>query len=180
MNEAEGVCVYVRVREVVKEMKDWKIQRWKGSEGKTQTPSAQPSQHVPITAALKQSPARRCFWPILGAGGDERKRFERGKTGGGVLREAHERGEGESRAERGQGDNLFIWERGRLIKTENERERKGQWGHKPVRKWEHWSTRGKKEREGSTLQWAIVRDDQSATLSWVNKQGPGLQVQFLP
>ena len=41
--------------------------------------------------------------------------------------------------------------------------------------------KGRKKREGSTLQWAaLVRADQSLTLSCFNKQGPSLHVQFLP
>lgn len=45
----------------------------------------------------------------------------------------------------------------------------------------HEAEEGGKKREGSTLQWAgLVRADQSLTLSCFNKQGPSLQVQFLP
>lgn len=76
MNETEGVClsvcVYVCMGEVVKKNERLKDAEMKGSEGKRPTPSAQPSQHVPITAALKQRPARHCFWLILRAV-DERK-----------------------------------------------------------------------------------------------------------
>lgn len=140
-------CMYECVGEVViKKMKDWKMQRWKGSEGKRQSPTAQPSQHVPITAALKPSPARHCFWPILRAGGGERMRFERGKTrGGGVLRGTWPRG----RRKNGRKYSWFIWVKGRWIKAENDRVKRGQWGHKQVRKWEHWSTRGKKKEKAA-------------------------------
>lgn len=82
--ETECVCVHVwGVKGVVSNMKNWKMQTWKGSEPKRQTPSEQASQHVPITAALKQSPARRCCWPILRTGGDARKEiWKRGKWEG--------------------------------------------------------------------------------------------------
>lgn len=58
-----------------KRLKDTEMKRF--SE-KKQTPSAPPSQHVPITAALKQSPARR---PILRARERHFRKKER-KNGG--------------------------------------------------------------------------------------------------
>lgn len=48
--------MYVRATVVIKEMKDREMKRF--LRGKRQTPSARPSQHVPITAALKQRPAK--------------------------------------------------------------------------------------------------------------------------
>lgn len=100
----------------LKKKKACKIPRWKGSGSKRQTLSIELFQHVPITAALKQSPARRFFWPILRAGGDQRKTSERGKTEGGVLREAH----GQNGSERGwNGNNYIQYDR----KAENERQR---------------------------------------------------------
>lgn len=111
-------CVHVWGEEegVVSNMKNWKMQRWKGSEPKRQAPSAQASQHVPITAALKQSPARRCCWPILRAGGDARKEiWKRGKWEGVRPGGTSAKGRRKRSRERGWKADGFKrdWERGK-------------------------------------------------------------------
>lgn len=90
------------------------------------------------------------------------KRFERVKIWNGVVSEAHGRGRGERLTERGwKGKN----ERG------GQKRANGGRNHLESENTEaqEVAERGK-GRGGSTLQWALVRDDQSATLSWVNKQ----------
>lgn len=154
------------------------MQRWKGLERKRQTPSAQPSQHVPITAALKQSPARGFCWR---AGGAERERDRRREIleiccdGRGAIKGEQRGGERVAVVYEKVGDR---WKLGT-----KERERKANEGTNQSESENIGAPEvagREKERDSSTLQWALVRDDQSAKLSWVNKQGPSLQVQFLP
>lgn len=124
---------------------------------KVQTASPQPSQRVPITAALKQRPGRRGFWLVP-------RSVWRTEVG------AH------GQAGNGRRDNDFTSDRS--IKM---RQRMGQSGHKQVRKWEHWGMKGcseemKAARHSEPLLEAINQ------LNWaeLTRRGPVLQVQFLP
>lgn len=138
MNEAE--CVYVGD---LKKKKDRKIPRWKGSRSKRQTLSTELSQHVPITAALRQSPDGRFFWPIPRAGGDQRKIFE-GKRRV-VYWEKHTVS-GEEKSGQNEGGMVTV------TYSIRERLKMRDRGHKQVRRWEHWSMKGyREERQHATV-----------------------------
>lgn len=133
------VCVCGRF----KKKKDCKIPRWKGSRSKRQTLSIELSQHVPITAALRQSPDRRFFWPILRAGGDQRKIFE-GKRRV-VYWEKHTVS-GEEKSGQNEGGMVTV------TYSIRERLKMRDRGHKQVRRWEHWSMKGyREERQHATV-----------------------------
>ena len=139
-------CVYVHAGEVVK--KKWEIERCRDE--KVQRERDKLHLHSRLSMFQLQQlwstvQQDRAFGPSWEQEETREKRFERGKMGGGTLREPHGRGEAASRAERGWKGNWFIWERRGEIKAENEKEKKGHWGHKPLGKWEHWSSRGCRE-----------------------------------
>lgn len=125
INESEGVCVCLRGWLKIERLKDVEMKRFRGKETN--------SIYTVVSACSSYS----CFEgesskTVLLAHSKSRQRREKRdlkeeKWGGGMLKEAHGR-QGESRAERGWKANWFIWERGREIKAENEREKRANEG----------------------------------------------------